>query len=319
MVALCTRANVDSNCMITQIDQKELISRIRALKREKNAIILAHNYQRPEIYEVADFIGDSLGLCLQARETDADMIVFCGVHFMAESAAILNPHKKVIVPNIDAGCAMADMVTAINLVKFKEKHPDAAVVTYVNSSAEVKSVSDICCTSSNAVKVVRSMPQKKIIFVPDRNLAAYVASQVPEKEIIPWQGYCPMHHYVDKEFLDEAREQHPHAKIIAHPESREEVLREADYVTSTSGMIQKAKEDPATEFFVLTECGMTERLHREIPGKKFYGLCNMCFDMKKNTLESVLEALVKEKPVVEVDEKIASKARVAFDRMFDVT
>lgn len=319
MVALCTRANVDSNCMITQIDQKELISRIRALKREKNAIILAHNYQRPEIYEVADFIGDSLGLCLQARETDADMIVFCGVHFMAESAAILNPHKKVIVPNIDAGCAMADMVTAINLVKFKEKHPDAAVVTYVNSSAEVKAVSDICCTSSNAVKVVKSMPQKKIIFVPDRNLAAYVASQVPEKEIIPWQGYCPMHHYVDKEFLDEAKKEHPNAKIIAHPESREEVLKEADYVTSTSGMIQKAKEDPAKEFFVLTECGMTERLHREVPGKKFYGLCNMCFDMKKNTLESVLEALIKEKPVVEVEEKIASKARVAFDRMFDVT
>ncbi len=296
-----------------------IVSKINELKREKNAVILVHNYQRPEIYDVADFTGDSLGLCLEAAKTEARMIVFCGVLFMAESAAILNPGKKVVVPNIDAGCAMADMIEADKLKKFRKIHPDAAVVTYVNSTAEVKAVSDICCTSSNAVAVVKSLPQKEIIFVPDKNLAAYVASKVPEKKIIAWKGYCPVHHYVNRDYIDEVRSTHPRAKIIAHPESKPEVLEVADYVSSTSGMIKCAKEDPADEFFVLTECGMTERLHRSVPGKKFHGLCNMCFDMKKNTLESVLEALMNEKPVVRVDRKVATKARKAFDRMFAVT
>lgn len=238
---------------------------------------------------------------------------------MAESAAILNPGKKVVVPNMDAGCAMADMVEAGQLKKFKNKHPDAAVVTYVNSTAEVKALSDICCTSSNAVNVVRSMPQKKIIFVPDKNLADYVAKQVPEKEIIAWQGFCPVHHYVNREYLEEVKKNYPEVKIIAHPESKPEVLEMADYVASTTGMIDVAKKDPGDEFFVLTECGMTERLHKALPEKKFHGLCNMCFDMKKNTLPAVLKALETEQFAVRVEPKIAEKARKAFDRMFAVS
>lgn len=295
-----------------------MIEQIKKLKRKKNAVILVHNYQRPEIYEVADFVGDSLGLCQQAAKTSADIILFCGVSFMAESAVILNPGKKVIVPYLDAGCAMADMVEAHQLKEFQKKHPDAVTVTYVNSTAAVKAVSHICCTSSNAVKVVKSLPNKKIIFVPDKNLANYVALQVPEKEIIPWEGYCPVHHYVNKEYLEEMKANYPNAKVIAHPESKKEVLEMADYVASTSGMVEVAKEDKSKEFFVLTECGMVERLHRALPEKKFYGLCNMCFDMKKNTLQSVLRALQTEREVVRVDNKIANRAREAFDRMFAV-
>ncbi len=299
--------------------KNEVVEKILKLKKQKNAVILVHNYQRPEIYEVADFVGDSLGLCQSAAATKADMIVFCGVYFMAESAVILNPGKKVVVPFKDAGCAMADMVEAYKLREFQKKHPDAVTVTYVNSTAEVKAVSDVCCTSSNAVKIVKSLPNKQIIFVPDKNLAAYVASQVPDKEIIPWEGYCPVHHYVNKEYLMEMKANYPNAKIIAHPESKEEVLQMADYVSSTSGMLECAKNDKSEEFFVLTECGMVERLHRELPDKKFYGLCNMCFDMKKNTLESVLRALETEKEVVRVDRKVLERAKKAFDRMFAVT
>ena len=298
---------------------QDLVKKITALKKKKNAVILAHNYQRPEIYDVADFIGDSLGLCLEAAKTKAEIIVFCGVNFMAESAVILNPGKTVLVPSFDAGCAMADMVEAKQLKEFKLLHPDAAVVTYVNSTAEVKALSDVCCTSSNAVKVVKSMPQKKIIFVPDKNLAAYVATQVPEKEIIAWEGYCPVHHFVDRDYLDEVRRLHPKAKIIAHPESKPEVLEAADYVSSTTGMIDCAKNDPSKEFFILTECGMIERLHRALPEKKFYGLCNLCFDMKKNTLAAVLKSLETMKFPVRVDPTVAKRALKAFDKMFEIT
>jgi len=299
-------------------DQKKLISKINKLKKEKNAVVLVHNYQRPEIYEVADFIGDSLDLCKRAADTSADMIVFCGVHFMAESAAILNPNKKVVIPYADAGCAMADMVDAKGLKEFKKKHPKAAVVCYVNSSAEVKAESDVCCTSANAVKVVEAMKEKEIIFVPDKNLALYVASQVPNKKIIPWNGFCPVHHSLTSEFIKDAIKTYPNAKILAHPECRPDVLEMADHIASTSQMITCAKNSTAKEFFVLTECGMTERLNRELPKKKFYGLCNMCFDMKKTTLESVLRALESEKPRVFVDKKIAVKAKKAFDKMFEV-
>lgn len=299
--------------------EEEFIKRINELKKKKNAIVLVHNYQRPEIYEVADFIGDSLGLCQKARDTDARMIVFCGVNFMAESAAILNPGKKVVIPYLDSGCAMADMVEARDLFEFKKKHPDAAVVTYVNSSAEVKALSDVCCTSSNAVEIVKSRKAKRIIFVPDKNLAAYVQKQVPEKEIIAWQGYCPVHHYVNKEYLLEVKKKNPAAKIIAHPESKPEILAMADHVASTSGMVEVAKRDSADEFFVLTECGMTERLKREVPGKKFKGLCNMCFDMKKNTLPSILKCLEEESPVVTVDREVGRRALKAFEEMFKVS
>ncbi len=301
------------------LQKADLLKKIKRLKREKNAVILAHSYQRPEIHEVADFIGDSLGLCIEASNTNADIIVFCGVNFMAESAAILNPGKKVLIPHRDAGCAMADMIDPEGLKNLKKKHPDAKVVTYVNSSAEIKALSDVCCTSSNAVEVVKAMPGNKIIFVPDKNLAAYVASKVPEKEIIPWDGFCPAHHFVTKEMLDDVRRNSADAKIIAHPESRKDVLEESDYVASTSSMINCAKKDPAKEFFVLTECGMTERLRSELPSKKFTGLCNLCFDMKKNTLESVCVALEKEKEVVEVEKQVSEKAMKAFEKMFSLT
>ncbi|MBD3360492.1 quinolinate synthase NadA [Candidatus Peregrinibacteria bacterium] len=299
--------------------QKDLIKEINNLKADKKAVILVHNYQKPEIYEIADFIGDSLKLCQQAAETSAKIILFCGVNFMAETAAILNPQKKVLIPYPDAGCSMADMVDADSLNKFKKKHPEAAIVCYVNSTADVKAVSDICCTSANAVNVVKSLKEKKIIFVPDKNLAAYVASQIPEKEIIAWDGYCPVHHFVNEEYLEEVKKNFPSAKIIAHPESKPEILKKSDYIASTSGMINCAKNDPAKEFFVLTECGMVERLNRSLRGKKFYGLCNLCFDMKKINLESVINSLKEEKFKVNVDRNASRKAKRAIDRMLTLT
>jgi len=300
------------------LGDRNLVEQINKLKKAKNAVILVHNYQRPEIYEVADYIGDSLELCKAAAKTSAKIILFCGVRFMAESAAVLNPDKKVIIPYLDAGCAMADMVDAKELRIFKKQHPNAKVVCYVNSSVDVKAESDICCTSSNAVKIVKSLKEKEIIFVPDKNLAAYVQKQVPDKKIIPWQGFCPVHHSLTKEYILDVKKTYPHAKILAHPECRPEVLKLADYISSTSGMVECARNDKADEFFVLTECGMTERLKRELPGKKFFGLCNMCFDMKKNTLPAVFKCLADEKPVVRVDKKVALKAKKAFDRMFTV-
>ncbi|MFH1534124.1 MAG: quinolinate synthase NadA [Nitrospirota bacterium] len=297
----------------------DIVDQIQQLKKEKNAIILAHSYQRPEIYDVADFIGDSLQLCQEAAKTEAELIVFCGVHFMAESACLLNPGKKVIVPYIDAGCAMADMVEAEDLINFKKKHPNATVVCYVNSSAAVKAESDVCCTSSNAAKIVSQLDADEIIFVPDKNLAAYVQTKVPEKKIIPWKGFCPVHHSLTKEYVEKIREDHPEAKIIAHPECRPEVLMLADHVCSTTGMIEAARRDPAREFFILTECGMTERLKRELPDKNFYGLCNMCFDMKKNTLESVLDCLINEKVEVKVEKSVADMARTTLDKMLELS
>ncbi len=299
--------------------QTKLIERIRILKREKNAVILVHNYQRSEIYEIADYIGDSLDLCKKAASTDADLIVFCGVHFMAESAAILNPDKKVVVPFANAGCAMADMVDAKGLKELQKKHPDAATVCYVNTTAEVKAMCDVCCTSANAVDVVRALPEKKIIFVPDKNLSNYVASKLPEKELIPWEGYCPIHDNLTAESVKEVRKTYPGAKVIAHPECRGDVLDEADYITSTTGMLKVAENDDASDFFVVTECGMTERLQMSFPNKKFHGICNICHDMKKTTLESVVRALEEEKPRVFVDPKVARKAGKAFDRMFELT
>lgn len=295
-----------------------LIERIQRLKQEKQAIILCHNYQRPEIYDVADFIGDSLELCRKARDVDARMIIFSGVYFMAESAAILNPEKKVVIPAKDAGCALSDMITGEALREKKQHYPDAAVVCYVNSTAEVKAESDVCCTSSNAVQVTRALPHQQILFVPDKNLAKYVASQVPEKEIIPWEGFCPIHHRITKDYLLKAKTDHPEAKLIVHPECQEEVQDIADHVASTSGMVQFAKEDLAQEFIVITECGMINRLKREAPGKKFYTVCSVCFDMKKNTLEKIEEALIREEPEVRVPEPIRKKAEQAFKRMFEI-
>lgn len=295
-----------------------LITQINELKREKNALILVHNYQRPEIFEVADFIGDSLGLCQQARDTDASLIVFSGVYFMAESAVILNPGKKVVIPDPGSGCAMSDMITADSLRDMKAKYPGVPVVTYVNSTAEVKAESDICCTSSNAVDVVASLPDTRIIMAPDRNLAAYVAKQLPGKEILAWDGYCPIHERLTIDYVEQSRRAHPEAKLIAHPECPEDVIAAADYCCSTSKMIEVCTNDPAEEFVLMTECGMLNRLKKALPHKRFYTLCSLCFDMKKNTLEKIYESLRDETTEVIVPEPIRLRAYQAFSRMFEV-
>jgi len=295
---------------------EKLIKKINCLKKEKRAVILAHNYQRPEIYRTADFIGDSLGLALKAAATEADMIIFCGVHFMAESACILNSGKKVILPAADAGCPMADMADVRALRKMKAAYPDAAVVSYINSSAAVKAESDIICTSANAVEVVNSLPEKRIIFLPDRNLASYVAEKTG-KEIIPWDGFCYVHDRFVASDLRQAKQRLPQAGAIAHPECRSEFRREADRVCSTSGMVAYVKESPVKEFIVGTEAGMLEILKREVPGKRFFAAppAPICVNMKKNTLAKVLAALENEGPVVTVPEEIRLKAKAALDRM----
>jgi len=300
-------------------EHKALIEKINLLKREKKAIILVHNYQRPEVFEVADYIGDSLSLCQKARDTDAKMIVFSGVHFMAESAAILNPDKKVVIPDPESGCAMSDMIDAEGLREMKAKYPGVPVVTYVNSSAEVKAESTICCTSSNAVEIVKSLPDKQIIMAPDRNLAAYVARQVEDKEILAWDGYCPIHERLTAEYVNQSRKKHPNAKLIAHPECPPDVIEAADYCCSTSKMIEVCTNDPAEEFVLMTECGMRTRLQKALPHKKFYTLCSMCFDMKKNTLEKIYESLLEEVHEVVVPEAVRERAHNAFSRMFEVS
>ncbi len=300
-------------------ETQKLIDEINKLKKEKNAVILVHNYQRPEIYEVADYIGDSYGLSIEASKTNAKMIIFCGVHFMAETAYILNPNKKVILPAIDAGCPMADMVTAEQLRDFKKKYPDAAVVSYMNTTAETKAESDVICTSSNAVKVVKSIPNKRIIFVPDKNLASYVAMNT-DKEIIPWNGFCYVHNKFSHEELAKAKEVRKGAKVIAHPECPKEFRALADHICSTSGMVDYAKKSEAKEFIIGTEVGMIEMLKRECPGKTFYAAPpgSTCVNMKKNNLNLVLQALKNEGPVITVLEEIRVKAKKALDKMLEV-
>lgn len=299
--------------------QQKQVERINRLKRKKQAIILCHNYQRPEIFEVADFIGDSLELCKKAQGARARMVIFAGVYFMAESAAVLNPKMKIVVPSKDAGCALSDMITAKALKEFKKKYPKAAVVCYVNSTAAVKAESDICCTSRNAVEVVRNLAEKQIIFVPDKNLADFVARQVPGKQIIPWDGYCPIHQRLTAKFLLEAKALHPKAKIIAHPECIDEVRDIADHVVSTSGMLGVAKKSKAKEFICTTECGMVQRLKKELPGKNFFTVCSVCFDMKKNTLDNIEKALITEQFEVKIPKEVNKKAMAAFKRMFEIT
>jgi quinolinate synthase len=305
--------------MAISTQNKQLIDEINQLKQEKRAVILVHNYQRQEIFDVADFTGDSLGLCLESRKVDCDMIVFSGVHFMAESAKILNPDKKVVVPHIGAGCKMADMITAEALRVEKLKYPNAAVVCYVNSTADVKAESDVMCTSTNAVEVVRALPNDEILFVPDKNLASYVARAVPDKKIIPWEGYCPMHHLITPEHVDRVMKDHPNGKLIAHPECTPGVRDKADYVCSTSKMMDVAEKDPAQDFVIITECGMINRMKRSVPNKSFTTTCSICFDMKKNTLERVRDSLLYETEEVIVPDDIQIKALAAFELMFALT
>jgi quinolinate synthase len=295
-----------------------LISEINELKKEKNAVILVHNYQRPEIYRVANFIGDSLELSKEAVKTDADIIVFCGVDFMAESAKILNPDKKVLIPVKGAECPMAGMVNRKELLELKKQYPGAAVVSYVNTSAETKAESDICCTSTNCIDVVNSLLENEIIFVPDENLANYVQTKT-DKKIIPWKGFCYVHSKITVDQVKEAKNLHPDARVLVHPECRMDVIKLADYVCSTSQMLYRAKEDEAEEFIIITEHGLVERLKIEIPEKKFYSIVATCVQQKKNTLPAVLRSLQKEIYPVNIDKDIIRKARKALDRMLEVS
>ena len=296
-----------------------MIEEIFALKKEKNAVILAHNYQVPEVQDVADLVGDSLELSRAAARLDAEVIIFCGVDFMAETAAILSPQKKVVLPVKGAWCPMAHMITPEQLREMKGLYPDAAVVCYVNSTAEVKAESDICCTSANGVQVVNSLERNKVIFVPDRNLAAYV-SRFTKKQIIPWNGYCYVHDRFTPEDIRAARELHPKAEVLVHPECKPEVIDLADYVYSTSGMGRHAKASKSKEFIIGTEVGMIYRLKKDNPEKEFYPLSEkaICQNMKKTSLDKVLKALQTLEPRVTVPEEIADRARKSIEGMLAV-
>ena len=300
------------------MEQKELIEKINELKKEKNAVILVHNYQRKEIYDVADFIGDSLDLAKKAASVDAEIIVFCGVDFMAETAKILTPKSKVLLPSKDATCPMAQMITVEKLREMKSKYPDAAVVSYVNTNADIKAESDVCCTSMNAVLIVEKIPFDKIIFVPDVHLGEWVKEHT-KKEIITCEGFCFVHSKILVDSAKKAKELHPDAKLVAHPESPLEVLKIADYVTGTGGMIKYAKEEDVKEFIIATEEGMINRLKKEVPDKKFYAIGGVCFNMKKTTLERVYSALLNEEFEINVDLDIANKAKKALDKMIELS
>ncbi len=301
------------------MEKKELIERIKKLKKEKNAVILAHIYQRPEIYKVADFIGDSYGLSKKATETDAEIIVFCGVDFMAESAYILNPDKTVLIPTRLANCPMAAMVDVEGLRKLKAQYHNAAVVSYVNTTADVKAESDICCTSANAVKVVNSLEEDEIIFVPDSNLAHYVMRHT-DKKIIPWNGWCYVHNKFSPEGLIRAKAMHLAAKVLVHPECIPEVVDLADEVFSTTGIVNYVKQSPDKTFIIATEIGVIERLKLEFPEKVFFLAPpgGTCLQMKKTTLALVLDALEKEQFKVTVPENIRVRAKKALDKMLNV-
>ncbi|MBI3782160.1 MAG: quinolinate synthase NadA [Deltaproteobacteria bacterium] len=300
----------------------DIIHRIRVLKAQRNAVVLAHNYQRPEIFEVADFVGDSLELARQATTVDADVIVFCGVHFMAETAKVLNPVKKVLIPDLRAGCSLAESVTADALVErrdaLRKTYPDLQIVAYVNTTADVKAVVDVCCTSSNAVKVVNALPTQNILFVPDEHLGAYVQSQT-SKNVISWNGNCYVHHQITAENIARVKEALPHAKILVHPECRADVVALADAVLSTSGMVTYAKKSDAEEFVVVTECGLSDRLLLEVPEKKFYKACKLCQYMKMITLEGTLVALEQMKFQVDLDEDVRVGAERSLRRMLELS
>ncbi|MGB9712326.1 quinolinate synthase NadA [Dissulfurimicrobium hydrothermale] len=299
--------------------QDELALKIKRLATDKNAIILAHNYQPPEIQDLADITGDSLALSIEASKTNADIILFCGVHFMAETAAIVCPDKKVLLPVIDAGCAMADMLTAAELRDFKKQYPDVPVVTYVNSTAEVKAESYICCTSANAVQVVRSLGTPEVIMTPDMNLARWVQRHTDQK-IHYWPGYCPIHNNLSVSAVKKARSEHPDAVLIAHPECPPEVIDMADVVRSTTGMIDYARESKEREFIIATEIGLLYTLKKQNPQKEFYPASPdlICQDMKKINLKDIIKALEDEIHQITVPEEIRIKALQAVHRMMDV-
>jgi quinolinate synthase len=293
-----------------------ITEQILKLKKERNAVILAHNYQRGEVQDIADFVGDSLELSQQAAKTEADVIVFCGVHFMAETASILNPHKVVLLPDASAGCPMANMITAEQLREKKQELPYAAVVTYINSSAAVKAESDYCCTSANGVRVVQHVSNNDILFVPDQYLGAFIAARTG-KNMTLWPGYCPTHVKILPEDIQQRKKEHPRAKVVVHPECRPDVIALADEALSTSGMIRYAARPEVAELIVGTEIELLHRLNKENPGKKFIPASTkaVCPNMKKITLEKILESLETMTPEVKVPEDIRLKAADAVERM----
>ena len=298
----------------------ELVDRVLSLKRQRQAVILAHNYQRGEIQDIADFVGDSLELSQNAARADAGVIVFCGVHFMAETASMLCPDKIVLLPDRHAGCPMANMITAGRLKKKKEQLSGASVVCYVNSTAEVKAESDICCTSANAVKVINSLDSQEILFVPDQYLGHYVSTKT-DKKIILWPGYCPTHMKIYPEHITELRQRYPQARVVVHPECRAEVIALADEVLSTGGICRYARREDVSELIVGTEVGIIHRLKKENPGKKFIPASEkaVCPNMRKITLEKVLWALEEMAPEVRVPEAVRLKAKAAVDRMLAIS
>jgi quinolinate synthase len=307
---------------VTEMEAR--LDHIRRLKRERNAVLLAHNYQRPEIFEVADFTGDSLGLSLLAANVkDAEIIVFCGVHFMAETAKIVNPEKTVLLPNLAAGCSLADTATAPaveqRVRELKAVYLDLKVVSYVNTTAEVKALSDACCTSSNAVSVVREIDSDHILFLPDQNLARHVALHLPQKTIIAWDGFCYVHHQITPDVIASMRRQVPGIKILVHPECRDDVLQLADAALSTSGMIDYAKQSASQEFLAVTECGLSDMLQIQVPEKHFYRACKICRFMKAISLRDVEAALENKQFEITLPENVRVKAARALHRMFELT
>jgi len=300
----------------------EKIREILALKQQRNAVVLAHNYQRPEIFHVADFIGDSLELARQAKKVESEVIVFCGVHFMAETAKVVNPERMVLLPDLRAGCSLSDSITAEALAERKAElrkvYPDLQVVCYVNTTAEVKAESDVCCTSANAVQIVEKLDSRHILFVPDENLARYVQSQT-DKTILSWEGNCYVHHQITPEQILAVRQTLPHVKILVHPECREDVIRLADAALSTSAMMRYAKDSPAQEFLIVTECGLSDRLLLEVPEKKFYKSCKLCAFMKMITLESVLDSLRNLRHEITLPEAVRAGAELSLNRMLELS
>ena len=304
----------------------DLFEEIEKLKKEKNAVVLAHYYQEPDIQDIADYIGDSLGLSQQAAKTDADIIVFAGVHFMAETAKILSPQKKVLLPDLKAGCSLADSCPPHLFRKFKENYPDHLVITYVNCTAELKALSDIVCTSSNAIGIVESLPKdQKIIFGPDKNLGAYVAKKTG-RDLVLWNGACMVHEIFSREKITKLKERHPDAKLLAHPECEEVILKMADYIGSTTGLLKYATKSKDKEFIVATESGILHQMEKENPDKLFIPAppnnmcaCNDCPHMKRNTLEKLYLCMKNELPEVTVPEDIIKRAVKPIERMLEIS
>jgi len=304
----------------------DLFTEIERLKKEKNAVVLAHYYQEPDIQDVADYIGDSLGLAQQAEKKDGDMIVFAGVHFMAETAKILNPSKKVVIPDLKAGCSLSDSCPPPLFKKFKEQHPDHVVVSYINCSAGIKALSDVICTSSNAKVVVESFPkEKKIIFAPDKNLGAYI-NKITGRNMLLWNGACMVHEIFSFEKISKLKIRHPNAKLIAHPECEDPILRMADFIGSTTGLLKYSQSDSSQEYIVATETGILHQMMKASPNKTFIPAppnnscaCNDCPHMKRNTLEKIYLCMQYETPAIEMDEELRLAAKKPIDKMLEIS